>query len=62
MKKILLSYLTLTLCTSLFGQTNLDSIRDVIINKSDYVFEGVIIKQSSYLYNGCSSRTGPKVN
>ena len=56
MKKILLSLLTLILFTGIFAQVeephvNLDSLRDEIINKSQYVFEGVIIKQSSYLYN-----------
>ena len=50
MKKILSSFLTMMLFTSIFGQgSNIDSTRDDVINHSDYIFEGAIIKESTYL-------------
>ena len=62
MKKVLLSYLTMMLFTGIFAQVDppidrdkmmkrSDSIRDEIINKSEYVFEGNIIKNDIYFRN-----------
>ena len=62
MKKILLSLLTMMLFTGIFAQVEppldidkinkqLDSVHEVIINKSDYVFEGNIIKSDIYFRN-----------
>ena len=60
MKKLLiLSCLSFLLHVSILGQidSSMYSIRDETINKSDYVFEGVIIRQTVYLrenYTACS--------
>jgi len=62
MKKVLLSYLSMMIFTGIFAQVEppidrdkmmkqSDSIRDEIINKSEYVFEGNIIKNDIYFRN-----------